>query len=312
MNSETDLYPIVLQDSINPKKTSRKRSAALHSFENDNVKRATVMIGVNVYDNVVTILSKKSTPFTDPDRKDYRGPVRIISQLDKIQEMTTDYISTCQLNEYRSICDADPETGRPRMWGCEHCNWLHLQEKKEMVTYLEQPPVPPIQPCYKECKCYWARHMLHETVYQRNHRNRQAMLQSCRNILNNQNLNKPCRGVYTPHPKAALDMLQGADLEGGEVYTTIYSALNELTWCPCITYARDLRDIVLDHLTPNHLGGINQLGLTVMSYLLPFTPLPKGMAFSKCNHGRHDIEHDHNNSGEEDSAYFIDVKWIEN
>ena len=103
-------------------------------------------------------------------------------------------------------------------------------------------------------------------------------------------------------------MLQGADLEGGEVYTTIYSSLNEMTWCPCVIYARDLRDILLGHITAKKLKGIGYLGIQIMKYLMPFNPLPSSMAFNQCVHndGTHNA-----GEGDEDYAYFIDVKWVE-
>ncbi len=291
---------------------SRKRSAAfvVNSFQNDNVKRATVMIGVNGDNNHVTVLSKKSTPFTDPDRKDYRGPLRILSQVSQIQELTEEYIPACHLSKYRSICDADPVTGRPRMWGCAYCNWSHLQENKELVTYLERAPIPPLSKKMYECKCVWARHVLHESVYQRNHRNRQSMLQSCRNIIKNRKMKKPIRSsVYTPYPQAALNMLHGADLEGGEVYTTIFADPNELTWCPCVIYARDLRNILLEHVIQQKLKGIPHLGIKIMEYLMPFTPLPSSTGFKRCEH--YNDNHNDDAGEQEDFAYFVDVKWVE-
>jgi len=259
------------------------------------------MLGVNADENVVTMMSKKSTPFTDSDRKDYRGPLKILRRLDMIREHTTEYISARQLAHYNSICAADPDTGRPCMWGCEHCNWRHLQEEKQYVTALDRLPARPIAGVHDECKCQHARHAMQTVIYNRNTRHRQALLKGMQNQLKHPNAIRH-RGMTLNDPASAAVMFSNMDMEGGEVFTRLHASATEMTWCPCVVYAKGLKAIITE-LCNKKLKGIHSLGGIIMAHLFGFTKLPADLAFDRaCEDPDLDTE---------DVAYFIDVRWVE-
>jgi len=276
-------------------------------FNSMSVKRATIMVGVSADDNVVTIMSKKSTPYTDSDRKDYRGPLKILRSLSTVREYTGEYISANQLSHYASICSADPDTGRPCMWGCEHCSWKHLQDKTTLVTQLDRLPNRPIAGIHDECKCQHFRHAMHMTIYNRNARNRQALLKGISNQIKFPDATRH-RGVTFNDPSSASNMFKHMEVEGGEVISRLHAPANEMSWCPCVNYAREVKDIIYRFYTKK-LQGIEALGGLLMAYLYTFTKLPIDIGFDRA---RQDVDQQYLDDDEEDVAYFIDVRWAEN
>ena len=110
------------------------------------------------------------------------------------------------------------------------------------------------------------------------------------------------RGVTVNDPKSSSTMFSHMEVEGGEIFTRLHSSCQEMTWCPCVVYAKNLKALITEFIRKK-IKGIEGLEYMVMDYLFPHTRLPIDIAFEGA------IEDPDIDS--EDVAYFIDVRWVE-